>query len=101
MNINDVIVSPVITEKSIQNAQNGYFTFVVANGADKPVIRNAVEKKFAVHVEGVSTIIVKGGTKRFGPKRLEKKLSPWKKAVVKLKKGEKIDLFDLGEKKGK
>lgn len=99
MNVNDVIIAPVITEKSIKDANNNYFTFVVASVADKDLIKKSIERKFSVHVEGINTTIMKGRSKRFGARRLEKKLAPWKKAVVKVKHGEKIDLFDLGDKK--
>lgn len=92
----DVIVKPIITEKSIQDAATGKFTFMVHKQADKRNIKKGVEEAFNVHVLSVATILVKGRTKRVGKKRTEKKDSPWKKAIVKLEKNEKIDLFDIG-----
>ncbi len=99
MNVLTVLQRPLITEKSYADAQNGKFTFVVALSADKKAIKQAVEEQFKVKVLDVATVIVKGKIKRVGKRRTEKKLTPVKKAVVLLEKGQKIDLFDLGEKK--
>ncbi|HXS15329.1 MAG TPA: 50S ribosomal protein L23 [Candidatus Saccharimonadales bacterium] len=99
MNTTNTIVSPVITERSMNDAQNSKFTFIVALNADKNEIKRAIEDAFKVHVIGVSTVIIKGKTMRVGKKRTEKTITPVKKAIVALTKGEKIDLFDLGEKK--
>jgi len=90
----NVIVAPIISEKSMLNAGKGRFTFVVAKDADKKAIKNAVEKAFNVNVIAVATTMVKGRTRRGGIRREEKVLSPWKKATVTLKSGQKIDIFD-------
>jgi len=95
MNITDVIIAPLITEKSMKEAGLGKFTFKVAKKADKNNIARAVEDKFKVNVVSVATIIVKGRTQRFGKRRVETALPDWKKAIVKLKAGEKIDLFEV------
>lgn len=95
------LIQPIISEKSMSDAQMSKFTFLVAMDADKTTIKNAVEKQFSVKVLDVATTIVKGKSKRVGKKRTEKKLEPFKRAVVKLQKGQKIELFDLSEKKGK
>lgn len=99
MNVLDVIQSPLITEKSYADAQNGKYTFLVAMDADKPAIKKAVEEQFNVKVLDIATAIVKGKIKRVGKRRTEKKITPVKKAVVKVAEGQKIDVFDLGEKK--
>src|SRR5437879_1151329 len=99
MDIHSIIIKPIITEQSMQNAEKGKFTFEVLKSANKDAIKMAVEKIFEVHVVSVATSIVKGRSHRTGNKRLEIKQSPWKKALVELKKGEKIGLFDVGEKK--
>lgn len=90
----DVLIKPIITEKSTHDAGKGKFTFLVANGADKNVIKQAVEKMFNVHVVDVATVIIKGRTKRTGQKRIEVTLPSFKKGIVTLKSGEKISLFD-------
>lgn len=94
MNILDVIIAPIITEKSMKEAGLSKFTFKVTKTADKKIIAKAVGDKFKVNVVSVATSIVKGKTQRFGTRRVETALSDWKKAIVKLKSGEKIDLFE-------
>ena len=95
MNINTIIVKPVITEKSMQLAQNGKFTFMVHRDVKKEDIKKAVEKQFNVHITHVSTNVTKGRSTRAGARRLEITFQPFKKAVVSVKSGEKIDLFDI------
>lgn len=99
MDIHSVIIKPIITERSMQNAEKGKFTFEVLRTANKDVIKIAVEKIFDVKVISVATSIVKGRSHRTGNKRIEIKQSPWKKATVGLKSGQKIGLFDVGENK--
>ena len=76
----DIIVAPVITEKSSMDMQEGKYTFEVNKKATKVDIANAVEKLFEVKVLNVNTMTVKGKTKRMG--RYEGKTSDWKKAIV-------------------
>lgn len=92
----NVIIAPVITEKSMMNAHKGKFTFVVARDAKKKEIKQSIEKLFKVHVTSVLTRLVKGQTKRAGARRVEKKITPQKRAMVELKAGEKIPLFEAG-----
>src|SRR5260221_343114 len=99
MDLHSVIIKPIITEKSMQDAEKGKFTFAVLKSANKDVIKLAIEKAFEVKVIKVATSIVKGRSHRTGNKRIEIKQSPWKKATVALKQGQKIGLFDVGEKK--
>lgn len=93
-----VVVRPVITEKSLTDAKNGKFTFVVAKNATKTDVKKAVAEQFKVKVVGVATVTVKGKTMRVGKKRAEKTLAPFKKAVVELEKGQKIDVFEVASK---
>lgn len=76
----DIIIAPVITEKSNDGMQEGKYTFEVNKKATKVDIANAVEKLFEVKVLKVNTISVKGKTKRMG--RYEGKTADWKKAIV-------------------
>ncbi|MBI4096142.1 MAG: 50S ribosomal protein L23 [Candidatus Levybacteria bacterium] len=99
MNTRDVVVAPVITEKSMKDAAQGKFTFKVATGANKPLIKEAVEKQFKVKVLRIFVSIVKGRTDRKGTKREEFVKSAWKKATVMLPKDQKIALFDVGGQK--
>ena len=76
----DIIIKPIITEKSNSSIQEGKYTFKVAKKATKVEIRNAVEKLFGVKVLKVNTINVNGKTKRVRYK--EGKTPDWKKAIV-------------------
>ena len=76
----EIIVRPVITEKSNDEMQSGKYTFEVNKKATKVDIANAVEKLFEVKVLNVNTMIVKGKTKRV--RYQEGKTSDWKKAIV-------------------
>jgi len=89
----DIIVIPLITEKgsNLRMAENKYI-FQVAKKANKPEIKKAVEELFKVKVEKVTTMIMHGKTKRVG--RFEGKRPDWKKAIVELKKDQKIEFFE-------
>lgn len=80
MKAEDVIIAPVITEKSNDGLQEGKYTFEVNKKATKVDIAQAVEKLFEVKVLKVNTMTVKGKSKRVG--RYEGKTSDWKKAIV-------------------
>lgn len=93
----NIIVKPIITEKSMQDATAGKFTFKVLKAADKKTIKRAIEEKFKVNILNVSTLIIKGRKRRVGVRRVEVLQSAYKKAVVTLKPGQKIDLFDMAQ----
>ena len=76
----EIIIAPVITEKSNDEMQMGKYTFEVNKKATKVDIANAVEKLFGVKVLNVNTMSVKGKTKRV--RYVEGKTSDWKKAIV-------------------
>ena len=92
MQLHDVLIRPVITEKSTMLMEEGKYTFRVPLTANKVQIRQAVEKIFNVKVEKVATIRVLGKTKRMG--RTQGKRSDYKKAIVTLKAGESIEFFE-------
>ena len=94
---NNILIRPVITEKSMQDAAKNRYTFAVAVEANKAEIAKEVAKNFSVKVLSVKTITVKGKTRRTGKTRQEIKTSPWKKAIVEIEKGQKIELFDTTE----
>ena len=99
MNALKVILGPVISEKSMNEASKGRYTFAVFENSKKKEIKKAIEEKFGVNVLKISTIIVKGRKMRTGAKRIEKLQSPFKKAVVTVKKGQKIPIFESGTQK--
>ena len=76
----DIIIKPIITEKSNDGLQNGKYTFKVAKKATKVEIANSVEALFGVKVLSVNTMIVKGKEKRVGANT--GKRPDWKKAIV-------------------
>jgi len=99
---NNVLIKPLVTEKSMQGVDTGKYTFAVVKSANKTTIKNAIVAKFKVHVVSISTSLLKSKTRRVGMKRQEVTESGWKKAIVTVKKGEKIALFEpAGEEKKK
>ena len=92
MNKFDVLIRPIITEKTTLLMQENKYTFQVPLNANKVEIRKAVESIFNVKVEKVATIRVLGKTKRMG--RTMGKRSDYKKAIVTLKAGETIEIFE-------
>ncbi len=93
MNRHDLIISPLITEKStLLRATKNQYCFVVRPDTNRSEIKKAVEEALSVKVENVRVINMLGKTKRMG--RFVGKRPDWKKAVVTLKKGEKITLFE-------
>lgn len=92
MNINQVLVKPTITEKSTMLQESGKYTFQVAPRANKVEIKAAVQKSFNVTVFDVNITKIHGKRKRYGP-RLSKQ-PDFKKAVVTLKPGDRIDLIE-------
>lgn len=92
------ILGPIISEKSMNDASKGRYTFKVAKDATKKEIKKEVEEKFKVNVLKTATISIKGRSLKAGKKRLEITLTPFKKAIVLLKQGQKISIFDSGAK---
>jgi len=92
-----VISKPVITEKSLQRANlENIYTFEVERTADKNKIKAAIEEMYKVHVVNINTVMRPKKTKKTGPKRMTSVSAKTKKALVKLRKGEAIDVFDIG-----
>ena len=88
----DIIVRPVITEKSSRLMSQNKYTFEVLPKANKIEIRKAVEEVFKVKVSGVHTIKVRSKPKRMG--RFLGRSRSWKKAIVTLLPGQRIEFFD-------
>jgi large subunit ribosomal protein L23 len=85
----DVIIRPVVSEKSYANYDDNIYTFVVAEDANKVEIRQAIEKIFGVRVQAVNTLRVRGKTRRRGWVAGER--PSWKKAMVTLAEGQTIE----------
>ncbi len=86
----DIIIAPVITEKSASAAEKNVYTFKVASDANKTEIKKAIEAAFGVKVEKINTLNTKAKDKRVG--RYTGKTQTYKKAIITLKDGEKIEI---------
>ncbi|MDI3281098.1 MAG: 50S ribosomal protein L23 [Bacillota bacterium] len=92
MEAREVIKRPLVTEKSAALGAENKYTFVVAPTANKTEIKRAVETIFKVKVQEVHTMRVRGKRRRMG--RFEGRRPHWKKAVVTLRAGDRIELFE-------
>jgi large subunit ribosomal protein L23 len=91
MEPSQVIIRPVVSEKSYVLAAAGKYTFRIHPDAHKTQVRQAVEALFDVHVQEVRTISVKSKPKRRGISR--GRTRSWKKAIVQVRAGETIPIF--------
>ncbi len=89
-NYTNVIIAPVITEKSAIQRENNVYTFKVARDANKIQIKKAIEEAFGVKVKKVNTLNTKSKSRRVG--RYTGKTQSYKKAFVTLKDGDSIEL---------
>lgn len=87
----DVIIRPIVSERTFDLMEQGKYTFEVARTAPKEEIAAAIEKLFDVHVTKVNTMWVKPKTKRV--RYRAGKTRTWKKAIVTLAPGEQIEIF--------
>jgi large subunit ribosomal protein L23 len=92
--IHDVILRPVISEKSYEMLDENKYTFIVDRNANKTHIKQAVEKIFDVKVLSVNTMNRRGKVKRRG--LIEGKRPDTKRAIVTVAPGDRIELFDAG-----
>ena len=86
----DIIIAPVITEKSMANKQNNVYTFKVSKDATKTDIKRAVEEAFKVSVKSVNTLNTKSKRRRVG--RYSGRTKTYKKAIVTLNEGSSIEI---------
>jgi large subunit ribosomal protein L23 len=89
----DVVLRPMITEKATRLGGENKYMFEVRRDANKTQIKEAVEKGFEVKVEHVNVMIMKGKPRRVRGNRI-KHGPDWKKAIVTLVPGDKIELFE-------
>ena len=94
MDARSVIIRPIISEKSYAGIENNRYTFEVDKRASKPEIRDAVAEVFKVTVTKVNTMRVPGKTRHL--RGSTGSTRSWKKAVVTLKEGDKIEFFEGG-----
>ncbi len=87
-----LILTPKISEKAIGLAESGKYVFEVPTRANKVEVAHAVENSFKVKVTGVNMLVVKGKAKQF--RQVKGQRADTKKAIVTLKKGDSIKLFE-------
>lgn len=92
MQLHEILRKPLVTEKNADLQALGKYAFEVAGEATKQEISQAVETAFKVKVTAVNTVTYPGKAKRMGRRYLPP--HPWKKAIVTLKPGDKIELFE-------
>lgn len=92
-----IIKRPIITEQSMSRAVAGQYTFEVDLAATKGQVKKALESYFGVNVLEVRTQRTKGKTRRAGKLRKPVQKTDYKKAIIKVKPGQKIALFDAKE----
>ena len=92
MHLYEVLRRPVITEKSTELQILNKYAFEIAEGANKLMIKQAIEKAFKVNVTGVNVVTMPGKTRRVGRRQVQTR--PWKKAIVTLQAGDKIEFFE-------
>ena len=92
MHAREVIIAPVVSEKSYSLIEDNKYSFRVHPKAHKTQIRQAVEELFEVKVEGVNVVQVRSKPKRRGMHRGKK--PGWKKAIVQLREGDRIEIFE-------
>ena len=91
--VHDILIRPVISEKSVAQTERNNYTFAVARDANKFQIKAAVEAEFKVDVLGVRVLTVKPKEKKRG-RRTPGMVPGWRKAVVTIAEGQKIELFE-------
>ena len=92
MHLYEVLRRPVITEKSAALQAEGKYAFEVAMGANKHQVKQIVEKEFNVKVTAVNVMTVPSKERRVGRRMVL--TQPWKKAIVTLQPGDKIEFFE-------
>ncbi len=91
MNPNDIIIKPIISEKSTALMENNKYVFKVSMGTNKILVKNAVKEIFGVDPKSVNILVARGKDKRV--RFRVGRRSAFKKAIVTLKEGDKIDIF--------
>lgn len=90
-----IIIRPIMTEKSLTLAARGWYTFMADALARKEQIASEIHDIYKVDVVDVRTMIMHGKTRRVGKKAKPTKKQDWKKTMVRLKPGQKISIFEI------
>ncbi len=92
-----VVYQPLLTEKTLLLARGGWFSFVADKASTKQEIAQSIASLYGVKVTQVRTAIMHGKMRRVGKRQAAKRMADWKKAMVRLGEGQKIDAFELPE----
>ena len=92
MHLYDVLVRPVISEKNTMLSALNKYCFEIAAGANKPMVTEAVEAAFKVDVVAVNIVHMHSKMRRVGRRQVPTK--PWRKAIVTVKQGQRIEIFE-------
>ena len=92
MNSNDIIIRPIISEKSTELMEQNKYVFQVARDANKLTVKQALKDLFNVTAESVNVLNVRGKNRRL--RFRVGKRAAWKKAIVTLRAGDKIEIFE-------
>ena len=92
MNSNDIIIKPIISEKTTELMEGNKYAFKVSMKANKQVVSKAIHDIFGVRPENINIMRVRGKKRRLRFQYGNK--AAWKKAIVTLKPGDKIEIFD-------
>jgi large subunit ribosomal protein L23 len=92
MHLYEVLRRPLVTEKNAIMQMEGKYAFEVAAKSTKPQIKQAVETAFSVKVKAVNVMTVHGKSRRMGRREVQR--PNWRKAIVTLQTGDKIELFE-------
>lgn len=95
------LLRPMITEKTMAQAATGWYTFAVRKFARKEQIAKEINDSYKVQVTDINTVSRTGKVRRAGRKMQMTKRSDWKKAVVRLAKGQRIPVFEVPEEQTK
>lgn len=90
----NIIIKPLVTEKSMSESSQGRYIFKVSKRATKGQIKESIEETFNVDVLKVNTVKQSGKRRRVGRLRREIKRPDGKKAIITVKQGQKIDIFE-------
>ena len=96
LSAHEIILRPVISEKSMDESQHGKYTFAVHDDVSKIQVAAAVEEIFKVKVAAVNVLTTQAKVKRGGTRRsrIGGRTTPWRKAIVTLAPGQKIEFFE-------
>lgn len=92
MNIHEILIRPLITEKNTLLGTQHKYSFEIDRRANKPLVKEAVEKIFKVNVTAVNVISMKSKARRVG--KTMGKTQPWRKAIVTIKSDQRIEIFE-------